>query len=179
MWVPAHADIPGNERSDRMAKEALKLNFPNITAALSRMEGKSIIKEACNQKWQMNWNECKTGRHLYNIHKTVRQSNMTLNLSREDQVILSRLRMGHTKLNSTLYIIRTHGTGCQVKETVEHVLVFCPKYDLERNELIRELQGIGCKVFTINSLLNIKPGSVKIVRLVLKFIKHSGLRNRI
>jgi len=58
-----------------MAKESLKLNIPTITVALSRMEGKSIIEEACNQKWQRKWDECKTGRHFYNLHnkKTIRR----------------------------------------------------------------------------------------------------------
>jgi len=45
-----------------MVKESLKLNIPTITVAFGRK--KSIIKEACNQKWQRNWNECKTGRHF-------------------------------------------------------------------------------------------------------------------
>ncbi len=141
VWVPAHVDIPGNEKSDKMAKESLNLNNPSISVSLSRMEGKSIIKEACNWKWQGNWNDCKTGRQFYNIQNRVSQSKMILNLSREDQVILTRLRMGHTKLNSTLHIIGKHSTGlceiCQVKETVDHVLLHCPRYEQERNELQR------------------------------------------
>ena len=55
----------------------------------------------------------------------------------------------------------------------------CPRYEQERNELIRGLQEMGCKEFTINNILNTKQGSGEIVRSVLKFIKHSGLRNRI
>jgi len=72
------------------------------------------------------------------------------------KVILTRLRMGHTKLNSTLHIIGKHGTGlckiCQVKETV--VLLFCSRYELERKDLISELKEMGCKEFTINNILN-------------------------
>jgi len=51
---------------------------------------------------------------------------LTQNVNRDDRVILTRLRMGHTQLNSTLHIIGTHGTElceiCQVKEAAEHVL---------------------------------------------------------
>jgi len=49
----------------------------------------------------------------------------------------------------------------------------------ERNELIRELQEIGCKEFIINNILNTKQGSGEIIRSVLKFIKHSGFRTEI
>ncbi len=108
---------------------------------------------------------------------------MILNLSREDQVILTRLRMGHAKLNSTLHIIGKHSTGlceiCQVKETVDHVLLLCPRYEQERNELQRELQNLGCTEFSICNILNTKQGSGKIIKTILKFIKNSGLKNRI
>ncbi len=159
-----------------MAKESLNLNNPTISVSLSRMEGKSIIKEACNWKWQGNWNDCKTGRQFYNIRNRVSPSKMILNLSREDQVILTRLRMGHTKLNSTLHIIGNHSTGlceiCQVKETVDHVLLLCPRYEQERNELQRELQNLGCTEFSICNILSTKQGSGKIIKTILKFIKN-------
>ncbi len=168
-WVPAHVDLPGNEKSDKMAKDSLN---HTISVSLSRIEGNGIIKEACNWKWQGNWNDCKTGSHFYNIQNRVSQSEMILNLRREDQVILTRLRMSHTKLNSTLHIIGKHSTGlceiCQVKETVDHVLILCPRYQQGRNYLQRELQNLGSNKFSICNILNTKQGSGKLIKTIFK-----------
>ncbi len=63
---------------------------------------------------------------------------------RKEACVISRLRLGHTGLNSTLHIIGKHPTGlcdwCGVKETVEHVIIQCKGYMVERSKLIVELQ---------------------------------------
>ena len=51
----------------------------------------------------------------------------------------SRMRFGHTSLNSTLNIMNKYATGsceyCGLQETVEHVFVRCPRYQQERQTL--------------------------------------------
>ncbi len=47
--------------------------------------------------------------------------------NRQEEVVYSRLRLGHTGLNDTLQIIGK-STRCQTKEDVEHVLFRCNKY---------------------------------------------------
>ncbi len=60
---------------------------------------------------------------------------------------MTRLRKGHNKLNSTLYIIGKYPTGfcdqCQIPETVEHVLINCLKYELQRMGMIKNMGKIG------------------------------------
>lgn len=65
------------------------------------------------------------------------------------------------------------------KETVDHVLILCPRYEEDRNELQRELQNLGSNTFSICNILNTKQGSDKLIKTVLKCIKNSGLKNRI
>jgi len=36
MWVPAHVGIQGNEEADKIAKESLKMEEPNINISQSR-----------------------------------------------------------------------------------------------------------------------------------------------
>lgn len=48
-------------------------------------------------------------------------------------------KMGHSRLNNTLNVIGKHPTEkcdyCQEKETVEHVLIQCRRYQRERENL--------------------------------------------
>ncbi len=59
--------------------------------------------------------------------------------------MISRLRMGHTGLNSTLALVENHGRGmcdeCDVSETVKHVLFECSKYDDQRNSLFSNISN--------------------------------------
>ena len=53
------------------------------------------------------------------------------------------MRIGHSKLNSTLFIIGKHPTGncqCEEKEAVSHVLTECRKYETERRNMLNALQ---------------------------------------
>ncbi len=104
-------------------------------------------------------------------------------LNRREQVIFTHLRTGHSNLNHTLHIIEKHNTGlCDVsliEETVEHVLKKCKAFKKERRILKEELQAVGCQEFTITSLLNDGPNSGKQINAIMRFIKNSGLYNRI
>ncbi len=47
--------------------------------------------------------------------------------TRREEIVMTRLRIGHSILNSTLHIIGKHPTGfceyCQKLETIEHVVL--------------------------------------------------------
>lgn len=55
--------------------------------------------------------------------------------NRREQCLFSRMRLGHTKLSASLHLIEKHPTGncdaCNHKETVEHVILICPKYSTD------------------------------------------------
>ena len=54
--------------------------------------------------------------------------------SRREESVLSRLRFGHTSLNST----GKHETGrceCGQEETVEHVIMQCERYEEDRRQM--------------------------------------------
>ncbi len=115
--------------------------------------------------------------------KNYKEVKIIHNLSRREQVIFTHLRTGHSNLNHNLHIIGKHNTGlcdvCLIEETVEHVLKKCKAYNKERRILKEELQAVGCQEFTITSILNDGPNSGKQIKAVIRFIKNSGLYNRI
>lgn len=101
-------------------------------------------------------------------------------MNSKEQSIISRLRMGHTGLNSTLHLIGKHPTGlcgCRVeRETVEHVLCNCIKYEECRRKLRENLKNIGGGGMNVKNLLD---GGERKYKLVIQFLKQSGLWNRI
>ena len=66
------------------------------------------------------------GRHLFSLNGRVTESTEHCGMRRKEQVTIARMRIGHTLLNSTLFIIGKHQDGmcdeCQQPETVPHVL---------------------------------------------------------
>jgi len=86
------------------------------------------LYRSVNQQWQQSCYNATKGRHLYEIQSNVDRSR-SMGAKRKEQVIIRRLRIGHSNLNSTLWIIGKHPTGmceqCQEAETVEHVLTKC------------------------------------------------------
>ena len=69
----------------------------------------------------------------------------------KEEVIITRLRTGHSNLYSTLNIIGKHPTGIckhyQLPETMEHVIISCNKYISERKimEDIKRLRLTGAR----------------------------------
>ncbi len=56
-----------------------------------------------------------------------------------DEIVVSRMRFGHTRLNSTLYKMDKHDTGrcefCGQAESVEHVLLYLSHETERRSNL--------------------------------------------
>ncbi len=98
-WVPAH--IVGNETADELAKEALKKNLVDVKVPLGRSEIKSVIHRKIIKIWQQRWENSITGRWYYNIVKSVGKKEQFYGRHRKEEVMISRLRIGHrTKFNT-------------------------------------------------------------------------------
>lgn len=62
---------------------------------------------------------------------------------RREETITSRLRFGHTGLNSKLFISGKHCNGkseyCGDDDTVQHVILHCQDYEEKQRHLIQNL----------------------------------------
>ncbi|GBM74869.1 hypothetical protein AVEN_113510-1 [Araneus ventricosus] len=88
-WIPGHVGIPENERTDKAAKSSNKSReaFVPLTDALQ------AVKLSQHRVWQRMWDE-QTNNKLYKIQPSIKDfGNLTI---RKHDVILSRLRVGHT-----------------------------------------------------------------------------------
>ncbi|KAL2077914.1 hypothetical protein ACEWY4_025599 [Coilia grayii] len=135
VWVPAHRGVEGNEAADKLAKDATTATDVHLVIPLSRSEVKVLIKNNVSKLWQKEWNKEQRGRHLYQVQKQITR-NKSGYAGRQEKVWFSRLRIGHTGLNSSLFRINKHPTDlcdhCGVIEDVEHVLLHCIHYSRQR-----------------------------------------------
>lgn len=180
LWVPAHMGVEGNELVDHCAKESLESNEVSLLVRPGRTELRSRLMEKVFQSWQLQWDKEVKGRHLYAIQPSI-STHCTVSGVRSQQVVLTRLRLGHCALNSNLHLIHKHQDGlcdvCRVPETVSHVLILCVKYRQFRRVLFSDLSDLGVTTVSIPVLLQLKD--YKVTTSLLKFLKSSGLYARI
>lgn len=126
---------------------------------VSKAEVKSLIWERINQKWQEKWDREKKGRHLYAIQKAVKHKRVSRG-NRREEIVITRLRLGHCLLNKTLKLIRKHETGlcegCSEEEPVEHLILKCKRFEKQREEMRKDLREIGIQEITLKGLLSTK-----------------------
>ena len=63
---------------------------------LGKAEGKTIIKTQMQRVWLEYWDINETGRHFYGIQKQVGKGG-AVGGSRKEEVVITRLRLGHTE----------------------------------------------------------------------------------
>jgi len=92
--------------------------------------------------------------------------------------MITRLRIGHSKLNGTLCILGKHPTGlcdeCQEEETVSHIFMSCRKFTQERQELKHNLQEIVIGQYNVKNILEYGK-SERGKKYLFYFIKRTGL----
>ncbi|XP_072398117.1 uncharacterized protein [Diabrotica undecimpunctata] len=126
IWIPSHVGIIGNENADHAAKLACSLeNMENIQL---HQDLKSSIKNNVLSTWQTYWNVQNT--KLRTIQLTVTSITMP-QMSRKDNNIIRRLRIGHTRLTHG-YLMSSENhprcEHCNESLTVQHILLECVHY---------------------------------------------------
>ena len=124
-WIPSHIGIRGNEAADMAAKESLNLD---ITASqVPYTDLKCHINHFISNKWQERWSSCPDNK-LFKIKPTLGEWPPGFRNSRKEEVVLSRLRIGHAYISHS-YILRQEDppecTACQEIYSVRHVLIDC------------------------------------------------------
>ena len=81
-----------------------------------------------------------SGRHYYRIQGSVRGRGSIWGKSRGEQIIMTRLRVGHCSLAKNLVLTVNHKDSlcesCKKPETIQHVVMFqCGKYKEGRKTL--------------------------------------------
>ena len=146
-WVPSHCGIKGNEEADKMAKMGAKEEQPDNPISLS--ESKTIIKS------------------MFKPHTTPDGYHR---LTRQDQVIIFRLRTGHCRLNQHLHkkmkVMPSPTCFCgEAEQDPNHILQECREFSQLRDELWSSPMSIERKLY----------GPVETLRTTTTFMKRTGL----
>ena len=132
-WVPSHIGVRENERADSSARDAIE-NLQITPVKIPRSDHQCAIKAAVFHKWRTKWNTA-TENKLHEI-----QPNLTKIMRRGTnvrwwEIILARLRVGHTRLTHKFLMERSEipqCDGCGDVLSIKHLILHCPAYADER-----------------------------------------------
>lgn len=132
IWIPGHAGIRGNEIADEQASLAIKNTDTPPIKQISYDDTKKYIKKCINDKWQNIWTKQNT--KLSEIKGDTTKWHNPL-LKRKEEVVINRLRIGHTRITHGFLMAKEDPpicTTCGTNLTVKHIISNCIKYNQER-----------------------------------------------
>ena len=132
-WIPSHVGIPGNERADAAARRAASAPCARRLPLPAR-DFYPACRTFMQSQWQRAWDAQRQNK-LRQVKPTLEAWASSEHSVRIEEVILCRLRIGHT--------YATHGhllrgedrpscPRCDEPITIEHILLACVEYAEER-----------------------------------------------
>ena len=132
-WIPSHIGIQGNEMVDKQAKTSLSLEPTSFKIPFSNF--KPSINKYILEEWQTSWNNS-IGNKLLDIKPTIGECQSVVRNIRREEVVLARLRLGHTGVTHS-YLLQGEEhpqcVGCDAPFTVRHFLLECGDFAQVRN----------------------------------------------
>lgn len=177
VWIPGHTGIPGNELADKAAKAATSAPL-FVTPNLSQQDIKIQIKTLFNLKKREYWNRCnewyrKVNSQKYNTIDIFKLANHNI-LHRKDQIILTRLRLGHTRISHEHILDKGQPKSCtfcgQTLLNLDHIFYNCNNVNILKITILKQsdfFQLITSNISDSNT------------SLVLDFLKKINLYNSI
>ena len=133
----------------------------------------NVVKQFIRFKWQNNWNDEPQENKLKQIKPLVSPWTSSSQRDRRTEVILTRLRIGHSKLTHGFLMSNPHGDipkcNCGPVLPIKHILFECRLFSRQRtayfqNKSISEILGES-KHFNISK--------------ILLFLRNTGFINKI
>jgi len=125
-WIPSHVGIKGNERVDVKAVEAASGTPEFITIPYTDLL--PLLYPKFVQRWTDTWTA--SNEKLYQIKPSPGPWNTRPGITRKQEVIINRLRAGHTRITHSHLMDGTVLTLCElcnvVTLTVKHIFLDCP-----------------------------------------------------
>ena len=168
-WVPGHANVEGNEKADKAAKEAAN-RLPEAThRAIPHTDMRRPLREAVMSRWHRKWNALgHEGRKLREIKTDVKQWPSSFIKNRRKETVLARLRLGHTHITHA-YLMQGQNDPpecdrCRCPITVKHLLLDCRKYSAVRS-----------RCYNNPSLIDILGEDGFCLEKLISYLKETGL----
>ena len=162
-WVPSHCGIDGNERVDQLAKDALDQDIDPL-ASVHYTDMKPLVNSYIQKLVQTKWDVAVHGRDLYLVKPTLGPPKKFQHLTRAEEVVITRLRIGHTKATKSHILSRGLSTGCHhcgQTLTIDHMLLECA--------LLQECRDEYYTVDSLNALFETIPETC-----IVEFLREAG-----
>ena len=174
LWIPSHCGIRGNDTADAEARSAIGLGDMQ-EYEVSLQEYLPSLRLACYNHFNMLWTSYQRPTNLKAIKHEVGLWTSSVRHKRREEVVLCRLRLGHTRLTHSFIIdrdLRPECADCDCYLTVRHILLECPAYHRERQVLTEACHQNGVPM-DLTSLLGDKYPDV--LASVMTFLQASEL----
>ena len=116
-----------NERVDQLAKETLDQDIDPL-ANVHYTDMKPLVNSYIQKLVQTKWDVAVHGRDLNLVKPTLGPPTKFQHLTRAEEVVITRLRIGHTKATKSHILSRGPPTGCHhcgETLTIDHLLMEC------------------------------------------------------
>ena len=162
-WIPSHCGIDGNEQVDQLAKESLERDVDPL-AGIHYADLKPLVNTYIQKLVQTKWDVSIHGRDLYLLKPNLGPPKKFKHLTRADEVVITRLRIGHTKATKSHILTRGPPTTCHHCDqllTIDHMLLEC-----------EELKEIREEYYTVDTLKDLFEEISEYS--IVDFLKESG-----
>ncbi|KAI5743366.1 hypothetical protein M8J77_017376 [Diaphorina citri] len=120
LWCPSHSGISGNEIVDRATRQLDGAEIVNLSSPADLI---SVGKKYIYEKWQKSWTDLINNK-LKSIKPTIGPWTVSDCNCRYEEVVLTRVRIGHTRLTHSYLFTRSDPPSCQcgIPLTIRHLL---------------------------------------------------------
>ena len=165
-WLPSHVGIKGNELADKSAKSALSLPISDFKVPFT--DFKSSISKYIQSRWQLQW-DTDIHNKLHSIKPSLGEWHQAYRTVRREEVIIARLRIGHSRLTHSWLLTRDDPPECipcSVPFSIQHILIDCIDFQTIRSRHF-DAYSVGNLFDTVR------------IETIIAFIKEIGLYNRL
>ena len=163
LWIPSHVGISGNEAVDRLAKEALSSEQVSQEEKIPYTDLRGKAKRLVREEWERTW-RLLINNKLKEIKPDLEPRRKS-GLKRSEEVVINRIRIGHTALTHRHLLEGQNPprcVPCNCELTVKHILVECPRLDTVRRQHYgtRDLRELFQRVDSRKILDFLKGGGI-------------------
>lgn len=136
-WIPSHLGIAGNSRVDSAARAAHIL-YDQIYLLVTSDDIQSHYKNIPKKEWNNEWQSLPVSNKLRRIKDNVQFWASSSRHNRKEEVVISRLRIGHTALTHKHLLDREDSpmcSTCNIIITIKHILSDCPALEVYRKKV--------------------------------------------
>ena len=163
-WLKGHNRIPGNERADTEAKNALQLPEPTPNASYPPTDLKRKITISARSIWKEEFASYNGGSRYKSLFPNLNRQPWFHKLAPSTDpkpksffTTITRLRTGHSNTGHSKFLKGLiESPNCPhcpgILETINHILLECPNYSAARIHLFHEIDAHIPHPFNVDTL---------------------------